>query len=215
MTPVLQSRLPHTPWADPAMRRLPGIQPAVSADAFQPDDAYAGQMALRDRFLAERPGDVLTLEPGAEPAAAELLETALVHAGEHPGFVVGSDHVIRPDGVAVPLNRAQPLLTLAAYDADLGKRVQRLFDALQPGRALWRANAHLYEDPDLWAPRREADQRPAKTGREPYIRSERQVLFRLPDSGAAVFSIHTFVVPVAALDAAQAAALAENSLGRG
>ena len=44
-------------------------------------------------------------------------------------------------------------------------------------------------------------------GDMPYIRSERQCLIRLPVSRAVLFSIHTYLVPLAALTADQAAAL--------
>ncbi|MFN3937657.1 MAG: heme-dependent oxidative N-demethylase family protein [Gemmobacter sp.] len=81
------------------------------------------------------------------------------------------------------------------YDADLAPRVQRLFDALRPGRGLWRANALLYAEPDLFQPRRETDRRPKPAERH-YLRSERQCLIRLPETGAVVFSIHTTVVHV-------------------
>ena len=49
------------------------------ADWLIVDEAYAGQMALRDRLLAERRDAVLALLPGAEAAAAEVLETVLAH----------------------------------------------------------------------------------------------------------------------------------------
>ena len=88
---------------------------------------------------------------------------------------------------------------VASYDAGVQKRVQRLFDGVRPRRPLWRANLLRYEDPALFQPRKEADPRPMDTGRAPYERSERQTIFRLPESGAVVFAIHTSVreAPVA------------------
>jgi hypothetical protein len=87
------------------------------------------------------------------------------------------------------------------YDAALARRVQRLFDGVQPDRPLWRWNSLTYGDPTLHQPRREADRRPPVT-RESlgprYRRSERQCLVRLPQTRAVVFSIHTFVVPLEA-----------------
>lgn len=81
-----------------------------------------------------------------------------------------------------------------AYDAQLAKRVQRLFDGVQVGRPLWRANALRYEDPALYQPRAEADKRPGYgTERGQFMRSERQTLFRLPRTRAVVFAIHTIV----------------------
>jgi len=124
--PILQSHLPHTPWAEPAMRRLPGIQPLEMADWLVVDDAYAGQMAARDRLIATRPAEVHALTEGARAAAGELLDMVLALLAGRGDFAVGGDAVTRPDGVRVPLDRAAPLLML-------GRLVQEDFGLLQPG----------------------------------------------------------------------------------
>lgn len=254
---VLQSRLDFAPWAEPRARRLPGIQPLDPADWLRVDDAFAGQMALRDRLIARTPDAVHALEPGAAPAAAELFDLVLEHLGRDARYRLGPRSVRRPDGVEVTLDAGRPLLTLGRlvqadlclmeargaehvltgailcfpagwsldeklgrpltrihgpvveYDPGLAARVQRLFDGIQPGRPLWRANVLAYVDPALFAPRREATPRPRPTGPADYIRSERQCLLRLPETRAVVFSIHTAVVRRAALTPDQAAAFAE------
>ena len=81
------------------------------------------------------------------------------------------------------------------YDADIARRVQRLFDGVQPGRPLWRASHLWYAEHDLFQPRTEAEPRPDPGDDRPYFRSERQTVLRLPETGAAAFSIHTYVVP--------------------
>ena len=84
---------------------------------------------------------------------------------------------------------------VAVYDDNIARRVQRLFDGIRPGRPLWRFNALNYADPALHQPRSETDRRPERHGQDaPYLRSERQSLWRLPDTGAVVFGIHTFVL---------------------
>lgn len=84
---------------------------------------------------------------------------------------------------------------VAVYDADVGRRVQRLFDAIRPGQPLWRANLLEYDDPALFQPRSAFDPPRRTSGPEaPYLRAERQCLLRLPRTGAVVFSIHTHVV---------------------
>ena len=95
------------------------------------------------------------------------------------------------------------------YDQNVGARVQRLFDAIQPGKLLMRANAIRHEDPSLYHPRRETDPVSVRRGgpNGKYIRSERQVLRRLPATGAVVFSIHTTVIPINRLSADQRAGL--------
>lgn len=110
--PILQDRLPLHPWADPATRRLPGIQPVEGRDWLRVDEAYAGQMALRDRLIAGQPDVVHALLPEARPAADELYTTVLDWLRKEPGFTVADTAVTRPDGVTVPLDPGQPLLTL-------------------------------------------------------------------------------------------------------
>jgi len=259
--PILQDRLPHTPWAKPAMRRLPGIQPLDIADWLVVDEAYARQMALRDRLIAERPGAIHALDPAALPAARELLDAVLGQLAARGDFGVGAEGVRRPDGTCVPVDRDRPLLTVGRlvqedfclmeardgvpvltgailcfpsnwtlaekmgralsgihlpvshYDDALAARVERLFAALRPGRALWRANAHFHHNPALFQPRSEAAARTRAEGPAPYLRSERQVLVRLPSTGAVIFSIHTYVIATESLDPAQRAALAAHPNG--
>ncbi len=108
-----------------------------------------------------------------------------------------------------PLSRVHA--PVPEYDARLAARVQRLFDAIRPDAPLMRYNALFYQDPALFQPKPEAD--PRDTGdqaRAPWLRSERQVLRRLPVSGAVVFSIHTWVVARAHLSAAQLAGLTDG-----
>ncbi len=83
------------------------------------------------------------------------------------------------------------------YDDGLTKRVQRLFDAMKPGTLLWRSNAILYRDADLYAPKSEtAPDTSVSLETARYVRSERQVLRKLPKTGAVVFSIHTTMVAI-------------------
>lgn len=110
--PVLQSRLPFLPWMDPRTARLPGILPVEGDDWLRVDDAFAGQMARRDALIAERPGVVHAMLPGARPAAEELYAAVLDRLRQTPGYAVGPASVRRPDGVEVPLVAGQPLLTL-------------------------------------------------------------------------------------------------------
>ncbi|MDW4496696.1 DUF3445 domain-containing protein [Sulfitobacter sp. D35] len=74
------------------------------------------------------------------------------------------------------------------YDAGIARRVQRLFDGVQPGRPLWRFNRLAYVDPDLHQPERKT------TGQGNYIRSERQSILRMPRTQPVVFTIHSYVV---------------------
>ena len=86
-------------------------------------------------------------------------------------------------------------IPVKAYDDNIAKRVQRLFDGLQINRPVWRFNALYYEDPNLFQPRsvNQPRRKPAPN-KIKYFRSERQTLIKLPDTGAIIFGIHTFVV---------------------
>ncbi|WP_109311420.1 DUF3445 domain-containing protein [Ruegeria sp. AU67] len=86
-------------------------------------------------------------------------------------------------------------LPVDSYNADIARRVQRLFDGIQPGRPLRRFNALWYEDAELHQPRSAYDRRaPQEPGHARFLRSERQTLLRLPETQAVVFSIHTYVL---------------------
>jgi hypothetical protein len=104
MPPILQERLPVAPWMAEHTLRLPGTTPIEPADWLQRDEAFAAQMACRDRLIAERPGEVHAMAETALPAAEELLALVLAHLAAVPGYVREGGAVRRPDGVVVPLD---------------------------------------------------------------------------------------------------------------
>lgn len=241
MTAILQSRLPFAPWMDPRTARLPGVLPVEGQGWLVVDDAFAGQMALRDRLITQQPQVVLGQLPESQTAAAELFDLILARLSVTPGYRVLPDVVTRPDGVTVALDRSRPLATLgrlvqedlclmerqgdqhvltgaclcfpaswslaeklgrpltgihrtiAAYDEGLARRVQRMFDVIRPEQPLWRMNALVYVNPDLHQPGVEGAPRTDRRNGQ-YLRAERQTLLRLPNSGAVLFAIHTYVV---------------------
>lgn len=261
MDAILQKSLGFAPWMDAKTRRLPGVVPVEEADWLVVDDAFAAQMALRERLIGECEEAVHRLSEDARAAASELY--AMVLRGlPARGYDIGPDGLIRrPDGVAVKADPAQPLLTLgrlvaedlclmleapagsegagehllggailcfpagwtlaqkfgrpmmrihkpvAKYTEDVGKRVQRLLDGIRPGIGMLRGTAHHSNAP-LHNPRTEEIGR-VPEGDLPFIRVERQCLFRLPDSGAVVFSIHTSIIRPEDLTAEQRAGLEE------
>lgn len=141
--PILQDRLPLHPWADPRTARLPGIQPVTGRDWLRVDEAYGPQMALRDRLIAGQSGAVHTVLPQARPAADELYATILDWLRLEPGFRVSPEAVQRPDGVSVPLDPAQPLLTL-------GRLVQQDLCLMQPNGAEYDLTAAILCFPASW-----------------------------------------------------------------
>lgn len=239
---------------DATTRRLPGVVPIAPEDWLIVDDAYAGQMALRDRLAAAARDRVIAQEKGAAPAANALLAFVLERLGHK-----GAEAVRRADGVVVPICHDDPMGTLcrlvaedlclmdrrenaehvlvaaalcfpsgwrldqkigrpmaaihgpvARYNTDVARRVQRLLDGVRPQRGLLRGTAHWSGAP-LHNPLPEADRR--APGPAPFIRVERQCLFRLPMTGAVVFSIHTSLVRPEVLTPEQATALAAYPIG--
>lgn len=83
-------------------------------------------MALRDRLVVDAADEVLALRPEAREAADELLDAVLSRLGRDVGYPVDGAEVVRPDGVAVPLDRTAPMTTLA-------RLVQKDLCLLQPG----------------------------------------------------------------------------------
>lgn len=101
-------------------------------------------------------------------------------------------------------------LPVERYDARIASRVNRILSMLQPDQAVWRANLLCYNDPELFQPRLEHEQRPFDRSRPTWVRVERQVLRRLGATPAVCFSIHTWLVPIEALTPEQASSLPES-----
>ena len=105
-----------------------------------------------------------------------------------PSYWMLREKFLRPlIGIHVPVD---------VYDDDVAKRVQRLFDGIRQERPLWRFNLLWYHTDKLHNPRSESEPSPRRVPEEAdYLRSERQVLTRLPETRAVVFSIHTYMIP--------------------
>ena len=236
---IFQKKIPY----DTTYPKLPGTRPISPDEWIVCDDAFAQQMALRDKLIKTKKDSVLAISEEARKAAVELSKMALDFCVSNLGYQKNSSKVIRPDNISVEIDFDEPMiflgrlvqndfcilqkvnqehvLTAAAlcfpaswsldekflkplidihvpvkeYDDNIAKRVQRLFDGLQINRPVWRFNAMYYEDPNLFQPRsvNQPRKKPAPN-KVNYLRSERQTLIKLPESGAIIFGIHTFVV---------------------
>ncbi len=109
MSMILQKKLPYDAMSP---RPLPGIAPLEMADWLRVDEAYAAQMAERERLIGKRREAVIALDDSARMAAEELLDNVLVALLEKPGFALEAGVVMRPDGGAVKIDRADPLGTV-------------------------------------------------------------------------------------------------------
>jgi hypothetical protein len=95
------------------------------------------------------------------------------------------------------------------YDAALARRVNRLFDAVRVGAPLVRHNWLVHPTDRLDQPLGETEAAPAFTADGPYfLRTERQCLWRLPQSRAVLFTVKTTITPVSVLDPSLCEALA-------
>jgi hypothetical protein len=78
---------------------------------------------------------------------------------------------------------------------------------IRPGRAVQRLNWSLLDDPALFQPVRKfpasanADITPENVGQRVFLRTERQTLSLLPNTGAVLFGIHVHVYPLSRIAA--------------
>ena len=90
------------------------------------------------------------------------------------------------------------------YAEHLGPRLLRIFDNLQVDRPVWRLNWSIYDQPELYAPRRRPGPRlwlseGVDADANCFIRVERQTLRKLPATGFILFTIKVLLDPLAAL----------------
>jgi dimethylamine monooxygenase subunit A len=134
----------------------------------------------------------------------------------------GTEHVLTGAILCFPASWTlrekigRPMMAIHApvheYDTRIATSVQRMMRAITPGAMLWRANALVYDDATLHQPRLEGARRPQPV-EGLYLRSERQSLVRLAETGAVVFAIHTYVVRISDLSAEARAGMAAAGLG--
>jgi hypothetical protein len=108
MNVILQKNLPVAQQGDV---KLPGMGPCAPHDWLRVDDAYATQMAYREKLLAERSRAVLYQSDAALEASREVLEQALLIL-PGLGFEVSNEHVSCPDGRKVTVDFEAPLHSL-------------------------------------------------------------------------------------------------------
>jgi hypothetical protein len=96
---------------------------------------------------------------------------------------------------------------VAHYAEELAARVDTFFDRLSPDKPVWRRNLSLWPACLLWVPTHELapelwDPVPTDPAAPRlWLRTERQTLRRLPDSGAILFTIRVQMAPLSVLGA--------------
>mgnify|MGYP000159100885 FL=1 len=121
---------------------------------------------------------------------------AIMVAGEAEHWLAGGV-ICFPSRWTLAQKIGRPLTAIhtpvEAYDDGMAKRVQRLFDCVRVGQPLVRWNNLSYLVGDLHNPKPEFTPEPPGEPRR-FRRRERQILVRLPETDAVVFSIHTYLV---------------------
>jgi len=178
------------------------------------DEEGKEQIALKQRLLAERHDDVFNALPATEDACSEILDEIgignrplfrRVHPLEEAALLVQEDLCVLVDGVLVagcvcfPSHWrladkiGRPVTEIHArvpgYDTELASKVDTFLARLPRDTVMARRNFTIHERADLFAP-----DIPPLLGVPPseqWLRSERQTLSRLPETGAVLFTIRT------------------------
>ncbi|HET6954375.1 MAG TPA: DUF3445 domain-containing protein [Acidimicrobiales bacterium] len=142
--------------------------------------------------------------PGGEPplvaaALAVAEDLCLVVPGPAGGWVLGAGVVCFPSHWRLRSKLGRPIAEVHGpvphYADELATRVDRFLDRLTPNRAAWRRNWMVHSHDHLYAPVAPPAPDPpvtaADAGGRLWLRSERQTLRRLPETGAIVFTIRT------------------------
>ena len=166
-----------------------------------------------DGNAIQRPdGVTITPDPGAPLLTLGQLiqeDLCILEAGESEHMLLGA-MLCFPAGWTLAQKIGKPLIEIHVpvpeYDDRLARGVQRLFNAIRPEQPLWRMNFLAYDNPELHQPRAEGVARPARRNHD-YVRCEKQVLLRLPQSRAVAFVIHSYIVTTASLPAGARAEL--------
>lgn len=110
---ILQRRLAAHPWRGPLTARLPGLHPLKEGEWLIRDEAFAGQMALRDDLFANHREKVFAETPAAASAQRELFALIVREVRASGAYGEQGEHLIRPDGIAVDATEPPPLVTAA------------------------------------------------------------------------------------------------------
>lgn len=191
---VLALLLDHLPMQFPRhyQRQPGGITNLITGEQWQVSEWRDRPLDLAGRLVQE---DLCLMLPG---------ESASIDRG----YTLGAASLCFPLYWRLPEKLGQPLgqihAPVPAYSANLARPVDGFFDRLQPQRPGYRFNWSIVDTPELFlglhrqhqmADIISADQ----AGERLWIRVERQTLRRLPQSHGVLFTVRTYVYPLAIL----------------
>jgi len=177
-------------------------------------EAAATEMGeqLASHLAQHHPG--VHLEPTVEPPLVRLglavQEDLCLMVASPDGYRLVAAFVAFPARWNLGDKIGRPISDIHApvpgLEPAIGRPIGLLFERLAVGHPVWRANWSISNDPSLhqpshaWRPTA-SDVAPADVGSGLWLRVERQTLTRLPRTGAVLFTILTFVEPLAAVAA--------------
>ena len=199
-----------------------GLRPLDLQSWFETDDLAEEQRQEKQRLLDTKLNEIFVALDECRPAAEELailvsqfLGAAPSAPEEHP--LVATARLVADDLCIMELRDGEWCLTGAVvafpsrwhlasklgksldgihdvvpgYDDQLATPVKALFDRMTPERSFWRLNWTLLDSAELFLPPRVAIRDAVPD--EWYFRVERQTLRCLPETGAVIFTIRTYV----------------------
>lgn len=159
--------------------------------------------------VAGRKVDLASGQPPLLIAGSLIQDDLVILSRRDTGWHVVAGYVAFPSSWSLRAKIGQPMEGVHHHVPGFsgGTRnaamINRIFDNLRPGLPAMRLNWSIYPERDLfWPPERGArmEGRPF-TPATNFIRVERQVLRRLPETGDIVFSIRIYSDPIATLQA--------------
>ncbi|MEM9350430.1 MAG: DUF3445 domain-containing protein [Pseudomonadota bacterium] len=168
------------------LRALPGSE-AAQAEA----------VAMIAAHLREDHGRDVALE-GFEDLAGAIQEDVVILEKRGEAHVMVAALLCFPASwmLAEKIGRAMAVIhePVREIGPRMDRQIERVFDAVRVGRPMWRYNQLWYHEPALFHPRSANDRREKPEGEGNYLRTERQCLVRMPETGCIMFTIHTYVV---------------------
>ena len=98
MPEILQSKIPYNVSEH---KKLPGMLPLAEDGWLIEDEAYAAQLAERDRLLQDTPDKVFADAGASVEAKREVLDEILAQLRRRTSYRVETTMVQRPDGVQI------------------------------------------------------------------------------------------------------------------
>jgi dimethylamine monooxygenase subunit A len=144
---------------------------------------------------------VRVVDRGLHPldAAGRRVQEDLCLMIEHQGkLVLGAASLCFPGRWRLREKVGLPMLAIhepvARYASDIGRATDELLSRLTVDRPIWRLNWSLVDDPTMFQPSGHGVvEARGVTPDELFLRVERQTLRRLPETGAILFTIRTYV----------------------